>query len=456
MSDLHHREQKIQNKRKQTPFRDFLQEIASWRPMTFYKNNGHISRYPVSSRVQNIISVKEFATLRDDIYKYGIDYSGDFFADITALWQSVPTAALNHFGNNENCDYSDVAYNGKNIYLGIVATRGVENAAYVFNCKDNSKNILSSINVLEWSENVYASSYIIQSYNVFFSENIINSNNMWLCTNCIWCSECVACDGLENMSYCIDNKVLDKDIYTQEKEKILQQKGKLTKRKSKIPINMGCSHVEWSNLYNCHDVTNAHFCINVNDARNVVFISSNENNGDFYDVFMGGRSTNFYGVCDAWGFSDNFYCVTQCAVSCYSMYYSMSCESCSFCLGCNGLINKHYCILNKQYSKEERLMLADKIFAQLEKDWTLWDFFPPSMNPFYFNDTAAYLMDQTFTKEEVTKLWYLRRDEHITTDIPDTADIVSVEELGQYESYKPSSWERGNQKSPSWQGGGTP
>lgn len=147
MSDLHHREQEIQAKRKQTPFRDFLQEIASWRPMTFYKNNGHISRYPVSSRVTNIISLDEFAVNRDDIYKYGIDYSGDFFSDMAHLFQSVPVAALNHFGQNENCDYSDVAYNGKNIYLGIVATRGVENAAYVFNCKDNSKNILSSINV---------------------------------------------------------------------------------------------------------------------------------------------------------------------------------------------------------------------------------------------------------------------------------------------------------------------
>jgi hypothetical protein len=41
------------------------------------------------------------------------------------------------------------------------------------------------------------------------------------------------------------------------------------------------------------------------------------------------------------------------------------------------------------------------------------------MNPFYFNDTAAYLIDPTFTKEEVTAKGYLRRDEAIKVDIPE-------------------------------------
>ena len=56
------------------------------------------------------------------------------------------------------------------------------------------------------------------------------------------------------------------------------------------------------------------------------------------------------------------------------------------------------------------------------------------MNPFYFNDTAAYLIDPSFTKEEVTKLWYLRRDEPIKVDIPEGAITVKSSELGQFES----------------------
>jgi hypothetical protein len=31
-------EDKMKEKRKNTPWREFLKEIASWRPLTFYKN----------------------------------------------------------------------------------------------------------------------------------------------------------------------------------------------------------------------------------------------------------------------------------------------------------------------------------------------------------------------------------------------------------------------------------
>jgi hypothetical protein len=69
----------------------------------------------------------------------------------------------------------------------------------------------------------------------------------------------------------------------------------------------------------------------------------------------------------------------------------------------------------------------------MEKDGDLGKFFPGSMNPFYFNDTAAYLIDDSFTKEEVEAAGYLRRDEAISVDIPDRMDVVEVKDLGDYE-----------------------
>jgi hypothetical protein len=114
-------------------------------------------------------------------------------------------------------------------------------------------------------------------------------------------------------------------------------------------------------------------------------------------------------------------------------YYCQYLEDCSYCLGCVGLKNMSYCIFNKHYAKEERYAKVDEIFTHMEKDGTLWSFFPWSMNLFYFNDTAAYLIDPSFTKQEVTKLWYLRRDEAIKVDIPTGAEVVKVSELWQYE-----------------------
>ena len=55
------------------------------------------------------------------------------------------------------------------------------------------------------------------------------------------------------------------------------------------------------------------------------------------------------------------------------------------------------------------------------------------MNPFYFNDTLAYLIDDTFTKEEVLKDWYLRRDEEIKVDIADGADVITIKDFNQFQ-----------------------
>jgi hypothetical protein len=63
----------------------------------------------------------------------------------------------------------------------------------------------------------------------------------------------------------------------------------------------------------------------------------------------------------------------------------------------------------------------------MEADGTLGQFFTPSTNPFYFNDTAAHLIDpaadggagEPFTKEEVIAKGYLWRDEEIKVDIPE-------------------------------------
>ncbi len=431
MINLQDREDKIKAKRKNTPFRDFIGECGSRRPMTFYKNRWHISRYPQSDRIQNIVSTKDHQEMRHE--RHDRDYSGDFLDDIRLLLEDVPIAAINQH-SSENCEYSDASFNVKNVYLSMVTTRWSENVAYSFIVKDNSTNIFSSTNILEKSENIYASSYVIQSYNVFFSDNIINSNNMRFSANCIGCHECIDCDGLENISYCIANKKLEKEIYEEEKKAILRQKEKFHKKKSISPINMGCSESTWSNLYNCNNVIDGHYCVNVQKARNVVFASSTGHDNNFSDVFIGGRSTNFYGVCDAWWQSDNCYSISQCGNS-TSMYYCLFCESCSFCLGCIWLENKSFCILNRQYSKEERYNKVDEIFWQMERDGSLGDFFPWSMCPFYFNDTAAYLIDPSFTREEATAKWYLRRDEPIKVDIPDNTIVIKTSDLDHYESF---------------------
>ncbi len=160
----------------------------------------------------------------------------------------------------------------------------------------------------------------------------------------------------------------------------------------------------------------------------------NVDSWEFWFDFMvwGAWCKHVYGCINSWNYSEHIYC-SRWMGKCYMCYYSYKLEECSFCLGCIGLKNKSYCILNKQYTKEERYEKVDEIFSQMEQDGTLGEFFPATMNPFYFNDTAAYLIDPSFTKEEVTAKWYLRRDEPIKVDIPDDAVVVKSSDLDQFE-----------------------
>jgi hypothetical protein len=60
MSNIAHRQQKIQEKRKKTPWREFVRDICSWYQITFYKNQGQISRYPESDRIGKLLPAINF------------------------------------------------------------------------------------------------------------------------------------------------------------------------------------------------------------------------------------------------------------------------------------------------------------------------------------------------------------------------------------------------------------
>lgn len=89
--------------------------------------------------------------------------------------------------------------------------------------------------------------------------------------------------------------------------------------------------------------------------------------------------------------------------------YCQSCHNCNHCFGCVGLRNKSYCILNKQYSKDDYYRLLDKIKTKMLKNREYGEFFPLSMSLHPYNDTYA-MIEFPQSKEEVLKKgwqwWY--------------------------------------------------
>jgi hypothetical protein len=258
---------------------------------------------------------------------------------------------------------------------------------------------------------------------------------MWFCSSCVGCHDCIESHDLENQSYCIKNIQYSKEEYEILKNQYApdQYSNLCQQTFTQHWTNFICSESTGSGMYRCSNIENWFNTSNYTDSRNTIFSDWLNSSSNFYDCFdTGNDSHHFYGVCYGGEYAEHVYLGSLISHS-NNIYYSYNLESCSFCLWCVWLRNKQYCILNKQYTKEEWYEKVDQIFAQMEKDGTLWQFFPASMNPFYFNDTAAYLIDPSFTKEEVTAKWYLWRDEPIKVDIPEGAQTVTIEELDKFE-----------------------
>lgn len=449
MSNLQYRQSIIQAKRKQTSFRDFVMEICSWVPMMLYRNDTTISVYPPINKV-SVIPNTEFHLHRDDLvsddFQYNIELG--FMDNFKLLFLKFKFPATHEYWSNENAQYSELSYGSKNVYLSFMVV-SCENVCYSYSVKNNCRNIYSSIHVWNNCDNVFSSTSVDSSSNIFYSKYIDNSNDIWFCENLQWCHDCVMCDWLVNMSYCIENIQYTKEEYLLKKDAMLLAKENYTLRYSSLGIvwfNVASENITGSRVIKSIAVQNWYFIKQVNQWQNLFMVWGKDLCSNLYDLISAASSkTEDVYWCVWCGTGDNFYSSFLSWIW-SNLYYCYFCDTCSFCLGCIGLKNKSYYILNKQYTKEDRYNEVDKIFWKMETSpsngaFQLGSFFPPIMNPFYFNDTAAYLIDPSFTKEEVTAKWYLRRDEPINVDIPAGVQLMKASELDQYEGYD-NDWTR--------------
>lgn len=116
-------------------------------------------------------------------------------------------------------------------------------------------------------------------------------------------------------------------------------------------------------------------------------------------------------------------------------------------LGCFGLNNKSYCILNKEYSKDEREKLATTIIQELQSKGKWGEFFDTEVSPFPYNDTLAnkffpvrpeqltILQPEKFISDAILdlggeeKLKIKRRTKESELNIPADAELIQAKDL---------------------------
>ncbi len=433
---LTHRQTKIQEKRKMTTWRQYIKEIASRHPLTLNRRWSLLTRYPDENRV-TITTIEDFEAKRDSLLQYGREYESwfSFFKQFWWLFKVVPLRPLLTRWENERSTYADQIMSSKWCYLSNTVIHDCENIIYSLNVKDACANIFNSVYIQDNSHTIYSSLSVFRSSHIFFSQNILDSSNIWGSSNLQWCQECLFCDNLTNQSYCIYNIRYSKVEYIKRKKQLLDPMKFIDFLKKWTLENLATTDCTWSGIVASDQVENWFLVYQLHRWRNVMFSSWVDGNENLIDsVFVWSPyGSDYCGVVCA-GRGEHFYCSVN-IIDNSNIYYSFYMEWCSFCLGCVWLKNKSFCIFNKQYTKDDWYKKVNQIFTEMDESGELGEFFPWRMNPYYFNDTVASLvtLDTEITKEECLWSWYLRRDSHISVDIPTWVDIITIDDLSCYE-----------------------
>lgn len=376
------------------------------------------------------------------------DFSKTFFEQIKELRDKVPHFSLAVATTTcENSDYVNHAGYLKNCYL-------VYNTDYAERCM-YSKGVNRCFDCLDCFK-VYDSEACYEcmnSYNCKFCTYVWDSYNSSECHfsfNLIGCKNCFLCTNLQNQEYCFKNKKLKADEW---KEKVQEYKSNKSNKEifSEFVELKEHSKVKRINEKNTENCT-GDYLVNCKDCEACFDCEYLEKSKYCYDLKKGDGvsygnmdlSAFGVGVIDCYeggtvGYNDNHCLFGENVWGSNDVHYSMLCvNNCKNCFGCVGLKKAEYCILNKQYSKDEYFNLVQKIIEHMKSTGEWGEFFPTEISPFAYNETMANEY-YTMTKDEVLKRgwnWkekdqsaYQKQTYSVPENIEDVSDDICDEIL---------------------------
>ncbi len=333
-----------------------------------------------------------------DALNYGrpYDFNRSFFSQYRELMLAVPQPALvTDFLPNINSEYINLAGASKNCYL-IFDTGDCEGCLYGHSLYRDIECV--DCDYTHDSSYCYDCVYCQNCYEVQTAVMCRNTSNSQYVFNVRSCKNCFLSHNLDQKEYYILNKPYTRETYHAEVEKLkaiipdlkafFLEKivGDTTiPRKYYVGNNIENTSGNYiNNVKNCEEVFNA---AKLEDCS---YVRIFEDAKDCFDCDMWGWNTELNYECQETGSgAHNIAFCSFCWDNVSELYYSQFCRWSNHLFGCFGLRRKEYCILNKQYSKQEYEELVPRIITHMiaNKEWG--EFFPMHISHFGYNETAA-------------------------------------------------------------------
>ena len=329
---------------------------------------------------------------------YGRDYDFNrpFFDQFKDLEDSVPHLSLCNI-KGDNSAYCHFTASNKNCYLvfGGDFNEDCMYSIFCMHCTDCSDCYL-----IENCELCYDLLDCTDCYACKYSQDCNNCNNSAFLYECRGCTNCFGCVGLANKEYYILNKPYSKEEYEIKiKEFGLNSFQSVEKMKETYTnFRLQFPH-RFAHLINCENCTGD----NIINAKNCI---------DCFDLFGPGEDLWHMHIA-GWELKDSMRCnhLGHGSELCYEISSSVRPNNCAFSFaawdshdviyskmivnnshdifGCCQMKKAKYCILNKQYSKDEYFELRTRIVEHMKTTGEWGEFFPMKDSPFCYNETVA-------------------------------------------------------------------
>jgi len=338
------------------------------------------------------------------------DFTRPFFDQFRDLMKVAPVRSV--FGIYTtliNSEYTNLVSYLKNCYL-------IFNSDYNEECMygteiEHSKGCVDNT-MIDGCEFCSGCVNCKKCYRTFYSTNCESCVDTWFSKNCSGCTNIFACANLKNRQYCIFNEQYSKEEYekkiaefkTGSHRSFIENEEAIKKWALQFPER--CmqgrqnSNASGEYIYNSRDTRdtyiateawNCRYCmwLLVPPIKDCYDLTEYGDNAELcYDTITSGAGSSLIRFSATAGFNSR------------NVSYSFTIASSSNLFGCMSMRKKEYCILNKQYTKEEYEELLPKIIEHMKSTGEYGEFFPMNLSPFPYNDTNAHEYFPK-TKEEV-------------------------------------------------------
>lgn len=370
-----------------------------------FRNDNHYYKNTCACCKKNVISIyspdKAFPIFCHDCFwsdqwdaeHFGREYdpTQSFFPQFGGLRTKVPRLCI-FSTQSENSDYTVHSSRNKNCYMGssLIDNEDVYFSDFVFNSRD-SMDCFSD----ERMELCYSCVLCEDCYNGDWLTLCFNVRDAMLCFDCKGCSRVLGCVGRRNASNEILNEKVTPEEVDRTRARLLTDGAfrtefaqKVQALRAKVPVphiwEIGSESCTGNYLFHCKNVHAGYNGKHFEDCR---YAYEGHKNTDCCDFMRCGHNELLYNCTNIIELTGGVCC--NLTYQCENMLYCDNCHSCKNCFGCFGLRNKRYCILNKQYEKEEYERIVAEIVAQMQKEGAWGEFFPPELSSFGYNESKA-------------------------------------------------------------------